>query len=173
MTRVGLMAALLLLATWSGLLRAAGTQAVDPNAEWPVSLVDVAAQAGLVHPSIYGGVARKRFIIETNGAGVAFLDYDNDGRLDALVLSGTRLEEGGRDEQRFPADEAPTNRLYRGNGDGTFQRRHGAGGPRAARAGPRRSARATTTTTAGWTSSSPTTGGTSSIATAAVSASRT
>ena len=23
-------------------------------------------------PSIYGGVARKRFIIETNGAGVAF-----------------------------------------------------------------------------------------------------
>ncbi len=121
MTRVGLLAALLLLATWSGLLRAAGTPAVDPNAEWPVSLVDVAAQAGLVHPSIYGGVARKRFIIETNGAGVAFLDYDNDGRLDALVLSGTRLEEGGRDEQRFPADEAPTNRLYRGNGDGSFR----------------------------------------------------
>ena len=111
----------MLLAAWTGLLSAAGPKAEGSAAEWPVSLVDVAAQAGLVYPSIYGGVERKRFIIETNGAGVAFLDYDNDGWLDALVLSGTRLEEGGREEQRFPAGQAPSNRLYRGNGDGTFR----------------------------------------------------
>ena len=121
MTRVVPVAALVLLAAWSSLVPAAGPIDVDTAADWPVSLVDVAAQSGLVHPSIYGGVARKRFIIETNGAGVAFLDYDNDGRLDALVLSGTRLEEGSRDEQRFPGSDAPTNRLYRGNGDGTFR----------------------------------------------------
>ena len=28
---------------------------------------DIAAQAGLVHPTIYGGVENKKFIIETNG----------------------------------------------------------------------------------------------------------
>jgi hypothetical protein len=120
MRRVGLLATLVLLAARAGFLAAAGPEDKG-SGEWPVSLVDVAAQAGLVHPSIYGGVERKRFIIETNGAGVAFLDYDNDGWLDALVLSGSRLEEGGRGEQRFAADQAPTNRLYRGNGDGTFR----------------------------------------------------
>ena len=88
--------------------------------EWPVTLVDVARDAGLVHPSIYGGLDRKRFIIETNGAGAALVDYDNDGRLDALVLSGTRLEEGARRDASWPAGKAPTNRLYRNRGDGRF-----------------------------------------------------
>src|SRR5438094_2377315 len=87
---------------------------------WPVSLVDVAERAGLRGVSVYGGLDRKRFIIETNGAGVAFLDYDNDGWVDALVLSGTRLEDGSRQEKAWPASEAPTNRLYRNNHDGTF-----------------------------------------------------
>ncbi len=35
--------------------------------------MDVAAGAGLTSPSVYGGLDRKRFIIETNGAGVALL----------------------------------------------------------------------------------------------------
>jgi len=87
---------------------------------WQVTFVDVARDAGLVHPSIYGGLDRKRFIIETNGAGAAFLDYDNDGRLDALVLSGTRLEEGTRRDASWPAGKAPTNRLYRNRGEGRF-----------------------------------------------------
>jgi enediyne biosynthesis protein E4 len=72
---------------------------------------DVARQAGLTHPSIYGGIDSKRYIVEVVGCGVAFLDYDNDGWLDVLVLSGTRLEGA-------PADA--TNRLYRNNRDGTF-----------------------------------------------------
>ncbi len=73
---------------------------------WPVTFVDVAERAGLRHASVYGGLDRKRFIIETNGAGVAWLDYDDDGRLDAFVLSGTRLAEGGRAAAAMPA-EAP------------------------------------------------------------------
>jgi enediyne biosynthesis protein E4 len=88
---------------------------------WSVSFTDVAAKAGLVHPSIYGGVDRKRFIIETNGAGAALVDYDNDGWLDALVLSGTRLEEGARRPVAWSHGEAPTNRLYRNRRDGTFE----------------------------------------------------
>jgi len=89
--------------------------------DWPVSLVDVAARAGLKSPSVYGGLDRKRFIIETNGAGVALLDYDNDGWLDALVLAGTRLAPGGRADASWPAEAAPTSHLYRNRHDGTFE----------------------------------------------------
>jgi len=102
-------------AAWEGARAAA-----PPASEWPVSLVDVAARAGLREPSVYGGIDRKRFIIETNGAGVALLDYDNDGWIDALVLSGTRLAEGARADAVWPRGEAPTNRLYRNQHDGTF-----------------------------------------------------
>jgi hypothetical protein len=89
-------------------------------APWPVSLVDVAERAGLRHPSVYGGLEEKRFIIETNGAGVAFLDYDNDGWVDVLVLNGTRLKEGSREDMVWPAGQAPVSHLYRNNHDGTF-----------------------------------------------------
>jgi hypothetical protein len=88
---------------------------------WPVSFVDVASRAGLVHPSVYGDVERKRFIIETNGAGVAFFDADNDGWVDALVLNGTRLEDGTRVEKAWPPGEAPVSHLYHNNHDGTFR----------------------------------------------------
>jgi len=81
----------------------------------------VAERAGLRFPSIYGGLEQKRFIIETNGAGAALLDYDGDGWLDALVLSGTRLRDGGRADVAWPAGQEPTNRLYRNRRDGTFE----------------------------------------------------
>src|SRR6185295_8223362 len=107
-----------------GLAAIAGARAfvaaAPAPAPWNVSFVDVAAKAGLRHPSIYGGVDAKRFIIETNGAGAAFVDVDDDGWTDALVLSGTRLQPGTRDEARWPSGEAPSNRLYRNNHDGTF-----------------------------------------------------
>ncbi len=74
-------------------------------------LVDVAAQAGLKIPVIYGGIDRKDYIVETIGCGCAFIDYDNDGWLDVLVLSGTRVGE--------TLAEA-TNHLYKNNRDGTF-----------------------------------------------------
>ena len=79
----------------------------------PIVFTDVAAQAGLSAPIVYGGVERKKYIIETNGCGVAFLDYDNDGWMDVLLLSGTRLE-------GFPGGKEPTSRLYHNNHDGTF-----------------------------------------------------
>ena len=62
----------------------------------------MAARAGLTRESVYGGLEKKRFIIETNGAGAAFLDADGDGWVDALVLNGTRLEEGTRREAAWP-----------------------------------------------------------------------
>ncbi|HYI96648.1 MAG TPA: CRTAC1 family protein [Bryobacteraceae bacterium] len=72
---------------------------------------DVALEAGLKTAIPYGGVDKKTYILETVGCGVAFFDYDNDGWLDILVLSGTRLTD--------PPPEA-TNRLYRNNRNGTF-----------------------------------------------------
>jgi len=97
----------------------AASQAPDPP--WPVRFTDIAAQAGLRHPSIYGGVERKRFILETNGCGTGLLDYDRDGWLDALVLSGTRFEESSRREVAWPEADRPRSRLYRNRRDGTFE----------------------------------------------------
>jgi hypothetical protein len=72
---------------------------------------DVAAEAGITLPVVYGGLEHKNFILETVGCGIAFLDYDNDGWLDVFVLSGKRLSDGLEDGG---------NRLYRNNRDGTF-----------------------------------------------------
>ncbi len=49
---------------------------------------DVAKDAGMIHSVPNGGATSKQFIIETTGSGVALVDYDNDGRSDAFVLSG-------------------------------------------------------------------------------------
>jgi hypothetical protein len=73
--------------------------------------IDVAHEAGLRAPVIYGPVDHKDYILETIGCGCAFFDYDNDGWLDALVLSGTRVAD---------PPEGATNRLYKNNRDGTF-----------------------------------------------------
>ncbi|HEY1338842.1 MAG TPA: VCBS repeat-containing protein [Bryobacteraceae bacterium] len=75
------------------------------------TLTDVAAAAGLTAPVIYGGVDTNAYILESIGCGAAFFDYDNDGWLDILLLSGSRWED---------APGGATNRLYRNNRDGTF-----------------------------------------------------
>ena len=75
------------------------------------SFTDVAKEAGLLAPIIYGGIDSKKYIMEANGCGCAFIDYDNDGWMDIFLLSGTRLE-GDPPEA--------TNRLYKNNRDGTF-----------------------------------------------------
>lgn len=93
-------------------------RATSPS--WLVSFTDIAERAGLTHPTVYGGLDRKRFIIETNGSGVAFVDYDNDGWIDIFTLMGTRLKEGAREEVAYAPGTAPSNRLYRNGHDGTF-----------------------------------------------------
>jgi len=72
---------------------------------------DIARQAGLTQPTVYGGVDRKDYILETIGCGCAFIDYDNDGWLDIFLLNGSRVD---------GAPEGTTNRLYKNNRDGTF-----------------------------------------------------
>jgi hypothetical protein len=80
----------------------------------PVQFVDVASQAGLTVPNVWGGVDHKRSIIEAKGSGIAFFDYDNDGWLDIYLTNGSRLD------ANWAAAVAPTSHLYKNNRNGTF-----------------------------------------------------
>ncbi len=82
--------------------------------DYPVHFVDVAQQAGLTQTIFYGEVDTSEYIVEANGCGVAFYDYDNDGWLDILLLNGSR-------RSGIPEGEIATNRLYKNNRDGTFR----------------------------------------------------
>ncbi len=61
-----------------------------------------------------GNETSKKYIIEANGTGVAFVDYDNDGKLDLFMVNGSRLEGYGE-------GKAPTNHLYRNTGARRFE----------------------------------------------------
>src|ERR1700685_2027595 len=65
---------------------------VEAAVSSPVQYVNVAQQAGLTIPNVWGGVDHKRSIIEAKGSGLAFFDYDNDGWLDIYLTNGDRLE---------------------------------------------------------------------------------
>ena len=72
---------------------------------------DVAAQAGLQNAVISGHREKADYVLEAMSCGAAFFDYDNDGWLDILILSGSRFGD--------PPPDAST-RLYKNNRDGTF-----------------------------------------------------
>ena len=88
--------------------------AVSNATDTPVQFIDVAEKAGLHTPNVWGGVDKKRIIIETKGSGIAFFDYDHDGWLDIYMTNGSRL-----DTHWGPGQE-PTTHLYKNNRDGTF-----------------------------------------------------
>jgi len=79
-----------------------------------VQFVNVAREAGLRSKTVFGGESRNRFLLETTGCGVAFYDFDHDGWLDIFLVNGTRFE------AKWTKADAPTNRLYKNNRDGTF-----------------------------------------------------
>ena len=81
---------------------------------WDAQFTDAAAEAGIDLRFTYGGEDSKSYIIEANGSGAAFLDYDGDGRLDIFLANGSKLE-------GFSGGPAPTNRLYRNLGGGKFE----------------------------------------------------
>ena len=65
------------------------------------SFTDVAQRAGLNEVVVSGHSNRADYAIEAMSCGAAFFDYDNDGWLDALVLSGSRRGRSRRLPQRI------------------------------------------------------------------------
>src|SRR5207248_1287724 len=61
----------------------------------------------------YSGARGQKYMPETVGAGVAFFDFDNDGKLDVLFVNSTDWSTNPRPRPHYPA-------LYHNNGDGTF-----------------------------------------------------
>jgi hypothetical protein len=86
---------------------------IAPSAQGAaVRLVDVAAEAGLDLLNVSGGAA-KDFIVDANGNGAAFFDYDNDRDLDALLVNGSTRE-------HIPSGGDAMVALYRNDGSGHF-----------------------------------------------------
>ncbi|MEO8658831.1 MAG: CRTAC1 family protein [Bryobacteraceae bacterium] len=84
----------------------------SPPDDYPIRFDDVAELAGIASPTTYGGKTENRYILETTGCGVAFIDYDNDGWPDLFLVNGATLD------STSPAK--PSNRLLHNNRDGTF-----------------------------------------------------
>jgi hypothetical protein len=72
---------------------------------------DIAREAGLNEIVVCGHPARADYAIEAMSCGAAFIDYDNDGWMDVLVLTGSRYGDP-------PA--TASKRLYKNNRNGTF-----------------------------------------------------
>ena len=78
-----------------------------------IVFTDVTEESGLGGFQHETGAFGEKWFPETMGAGGGFLDYDSDGILDVLLVSGGFFSSG---EQVSP----PALRLYKGIGDGTF-----------------------------------------------------
>ncbi len=88
-----------------------GGNSGSPAANSAVTFRDVTQQSGIrfVHNS---GAFGKKFLPETLGPGVAFIDYDNDGWPDIFLVNG--MDWPGH------AQKHTTPKLYHNNHDGTF-----------------------------------------------------
>jgi len=82
-----------------------------PRPSGAIEFTDVTAEAGIrfKHNS---GAFGKKYLPETIGSGAAFLDYDNDGWQDILLVNSMDWPENKK-RRSFPA-------LYHNNKDGTF-----------------------------------------------------
>jgi hypothetical protein len=81
-------------------------------AQGPIRLRDVTAETG-IHFRHEDGSTGRRWIVETVASGLATFDYDGNGFIDILFLTGGPLE--GKKVER-----PPTNALYRNRGNFRF-----------------------------------------------------
>jgi enediyne biosynthesis protein E4 len=86
-------------------------QGQSPAAKGPAEFRDVTAAAGIKFVHNNGAYGRK-YLPETLGPGVAFIDYDNDGWPDIFLVNG--MDWPGH------ATKRTTPKLYHNNHDGTF-----------------------------------------------------
>ena len=82
------------------------------RAQGSIVLTDVTQETGITFTHTDGG-SGERHLVETVSAGLALLDYDNDGDVDIYFLNGAPLK-------GTKVDPKPRNRLYRNDGGMTF-----------------------------------------------------
>ena len=85
---------------------------VPRGADRVIRLTDVAADAGIDFLNIAGS-ATKDLVLDANGNGAGWFDYDRDGDLDLLIVNGSRFEQWKRGGDQMVA-------LYRNDGGGKF-----------------------------------------------------
>jgi enediyne biosynthesis protein E4 len=91
---------------------APGPNAVIPTRpSGPIEFTDITAQAGIRFKHNTGAFGKK-YLPETMGSGVCFIDYDNDGWQDILLINSMDWP-GHKSAVSYPA-------LYHNNKDGTF-----------------------------------------------------
>jgi hypothetical protein len=85
------------------------------------SFVDITAASGVRFQHVASHTSKK-YLPETMGAGVALVDYDNDGRLDIFFVNGALLSDP-TPKGTIPQKSGPKewNRLFHQKGDGTFE----------------------------------------------------
>ncbi|MBI1789216.1 MAG: CRTAC1 family protein [Acidobacteria bacterium] len=75
---------------------------------------DTAERAGITALIVSGG-PKKNYVLEVNGSGACWLDYNGDGWMDLYLVNGATLA-----QLQGKAPAQTTNHLYRNNRDGTF-----------------------------------------------------
>ena len=88
--------------------------AAEEEGASPFLFTDVTESSGLSSFRQRNGDPDKPYIVDQIGGGVAFLDYDRDGDLDAYLTNGSSLD-------GFPAGEAPRDALFQNGGAGKFR----------------------------------------------------
>jgi len=76
---------------------------------------DVTEKAGIKALIIAGG-KQKNYVLEVNGSGACWFDFNNDGYMDLYLVNGSTLSE----LQGKKPIEQHRNYLFRNNRDGTF-----------------------------------------------------
>lgn len=90
----------------------AASQTETPRPSGPIQFVDVTAAAG-IHFKHNSGAFGKKYLPETMGSGVCFIDYDNDGWQDIFLVNSMDWLGHKAGGPSYPA-------LYHNNHDGTF-----------------------------------------------------
>jgi hypothetical protein len=85
-----------------------------PPSSAPIHFTEIAEKAGIPFQH-HNGARGKKYMPETVGSGVAFLDYDDDGWQDILIVNSTDWP-----ENHTAASRRNTPHLYHNNRDGTF-----------------------------------------------------
>jgi hypothetical protein len=94
---------------------------VSPQAPSPVTFADITASSGINFRHAASQTSQK-YLLESMGAGVAMLDYDNDSRLDLFFTNGAKLDDP-MTKNAAPDKRDPKywNRLYHQKSDGAFE----------------------------------------------------